>query len=82
MFLSNCKYCFTGELPVIHQAQENLVEPPAGPQEEDSDPFEEEKLERTLSGFPPQQGHFKNSPPSSTLWIFSKIFPHFRHRYS
>jgi len=30
----------------------NLVEPPVGPQEEDeSAPFEEEKLERIFSGF-------------------------------
>jgi hypothetical protein len=29
----------------------NLEEPPTGPQEEDSDPLDEEKLERIFSGF-------------------------------
>jgi hypothetical protein len=33
----------------------NLDELPEEPQEEDSDPFEEEKLERTFSGFCPPQ---------------------------
>jgi len=44
-----------GGPPVIHQPQVNPVEPPAGPQEEDSDPLEGEKLERTFSGFCPPQ---------------------------
>jgi hypothetical protein len=37
-----------------------------GPQEEEeSDPFDEEKLESTFSGFfPPQEGQVKCSPPS------------------
>jgi len=38
--------------PAVDQCQENLEEPPDGPHEEDvSDPFDEEKLERTFSGF-------------------------------
>ena len=50
----------TGELPVIHEPQENLDEPPTGPQEGGvPDPFQEQKFERTPSGFSfSQWGHF------------------------
>ena len=51
------------------QPQLNLDEPPEEPQEEDdSDPFEEEKPERIFSGFfAPQAGQVKDSPSSLTF---------------
>jgi hypothetical protein len=60
---------FPGEPPVRDQPQLNLDEPPVEPQEEDdSDPFEEEKPERIFSGFfAPQAGQVKFSPPSLTF---------------
>jgi len=67
-----------------NQPQPNLVEPPVGAQEEDeSDAFDEEKLESIFSGFfSPQWGHVKESPLSLTFMSLSKTSPHFRHRYS
>ena len=74
----------TGKLPVLNQPQENFVEPPAGPQEDDdSEPLDDEKRERTFSGLrSPQEGHVKESPLSLTFRSLSKTSPHFLHRYS
>jgi hypothetical protein len=54
---------------VSDQPQLNLDELPEVPQEEDdSDPLEEEKLERIFSGFfAPQAGQVKDSAPSLTF---------------
>jgi hypothetical protein len=58
-----------GGPPAFDQPQLNLDDPPPEPHdEEDSELFEEEKPERTLSGLPaPQEGHFKGSSPSFVI---------------